>query len=209
MLSPRPAAAVVVGAALFSVALVFLGASLADFAHEISSPAWPLLLIGFLVAVAAGSLLVSAATSIAGLITRAVSRRARQSEVASAQMKRASEEAEQVRGELDAHLRELKPAERSFLDLFASRSNTAKLMETGLLPHEVYVGASHLIQRKIIERVTSRTDAPYTERYRLREPAVALVQSVVLNQPIGTREIVLDLSKVEGSRASGSGARGS
>lgn len=209
VLSPRPAAAVVVGAAFFVFALAFLGAVVAEFAAKTSSPVWPLLLIGFLVAVAAGSLVVSAVTSVARGLARVGASRLRQRAASSAERERLHDEAEGARRALDAFLRELTPSERAFLDLFAAQSNTAKEMETGLLPHDVYVANGHLIKERVIERVTSRSDAPYTERYRLLEPAMALVQSIVLNQPVGRREILLDLSKVKGSGASGGGARGS
>lgn len=198
-----------VGGGIFALVLWLGGAAqLAAFASTASLPAWSLILALFVVAVAAGALIVAAVIGMGSLIARVSAERTSRVATATEANARRRLALDRELTQLESCLRQLKPAERQFLDLFAPHSATAQLMQDGLLPRDIYGAVHHLLQSKIIERVNLRTDAQYTERFRLVEVAIPLVQSLVLSQPVGHREIELSLDRVEGTGSSGGGARG-
>jgi hypothetical protein len=202
--APRVAAAVVIAGlgTLWSVG------ELTALAARLVVPAWPVVAIGFLVFVGAGVLIVELVRlGVAAAVPKvgaAMRQRARDEGVRRA--KRA--DAEAAAAILENRVRDLTTDEQSFLDLFAVESLTARRMQTELLPREIYAAVHSLLAAGIIERVVRRDDATYTERYRIAGAAVGPVQQFVLKQPLGHSEILLDLARVQGTRASGSGAPG-
>ena len=202
--APRVAAALVIGGLL---TLWFLD-ELKFLAESLAIPAWTLVAGGSLVCIGVGVLTVEFVklATAAALPKLSVIRQQQVHAEATRRVIRA--DAEKISATLENRIRDLTVDERSFLDLFAPESQTAKRMEKDLLPRETYGAVHTLIPAGILERVVRRDDPKYTERFRIVSAAVGLVQTHVLNQPLGRHEVTLDLSRVQGTGASGGGAPG-
>ncbi|MBY6030440.1 hypothetical protein KUV41_13840 [Halomonas sp. DP8Y7-1] len=110
---------------------------------------------------------------------------------------------------VDQTISNLTEPQREFMKLFWQESIVHGTRESqNLMPHEIYQAGSGLVTLLGLSKSEWREDGHLCERFVLNDYAKSRLESEIFGMPPVRIEADLNLEYVEGSRATGGGARG-